>query len=276
MTAPDPTALLALATELARAAGALTLEMRATARLVPDLKSSVSDLVTAADRAAESLIVDGILARRPDDSILGEEGADTEGTSGVRWVIDPIDGTSNYVYDLPGYTISIAAEWQGTTVAGVVYDPKADELFAASQGAGATMNGVPLRCSERSNLEQCIIATGFGYQPEQRRVQAEVLVSILPLVGNIRRLGSAALDLAYVAAGRTDGYWETGLNAWDAAAGALIAAEAGAIVTDLEQGAPSQDMVIAAPPSIYSTLQTALKTAYAKVSGEVSGEGQAD
>ncbi len=268
MTAPDPTTLLSLATELARSAGALTLEMRATARLVPDLKSSVSDLVTAADRAAESLIVDGILAQRPDDSILGEEGADTEGTSGVRWVIDPIDGTSNYVYDLPGYTISIAAEWEGTTVAGVVFDPKADELFAASQGAGATMNGSPLRCSERSVLEQCIIATGFGYQPEQRRVQAEVLVSVLPLVGNIRRLGSAALDLAYVAAGRTDGYWETGLNAWDAAAGALIAAEAGAIVTDLDHGAPSQDMVIAAPPSIHPTLQSVLKAAYTTVSGQ--------
>ncbi|MEZ5378994.1 MAG: inositol monophosphatase family protein [Acidimicrobiales bacterium] len=262
MTAPDPADLLRLATELARAAGRLTLDMRASARLTPDSKSSVSDLVTAADRAAESLIVDGILANRPDDAVLGEEGADIEGTSGVRWIIDPIDGTSNYVYDLPGYTISIAAEADGVVVAGVVFDPKADELFAASLGGGATMNGNELRCSERTELDQCVIATGFGYGADQRLLQAKVLVHVLPALGNIRRLGSAALDLAYVGAGRTDGYWETGLNAWDAAAGALIAAEAGAVVTDLHGGSPSKAMTLATPPTIHARLQHLLQSAY--------------
>ncbi len=269
---PDPGALLALAVELARSAGSLTLDMRAEARRSPDRKSSVSDLVTAADRAAESLIVDGILAARPDDAVLGEEGADTEGISGVRWIIDPIDGTSNYVYDLPGYTISIAAEWQGSTVAGVVFDPKADELFAAQLGAGATMNGAPITCGKRLELDQCVIATGFGYQPDQRRLQAKVLVHLLPQVGNIRRLGSAALDLAYVGAGRTDGYWESGLNTWDAAAGALIASEAGAIVTDLDGGAPSQAMTVAAPPAIHERLLTELRSAYALVSAIASSD----
>ncbi len=279
MTAPDPTALLALATDLARAAGTLTLDMRASARLTPDRKSSVTDLVTVADRAAEALIVEGIVAARPDDAILGEEGADTEGTSGVRWVIDPIDGTTNYVYDLPGYTISIAVEWEGTAVAGVVFDPKADELFAASRGNGATMNGVRLWCGGRgtedpstedphSLLQTCVLGTGFGYQSAQRLIQAKVLVDLLPIVGNIRRIGSAALDLAYVAAGRTDGYWESGLNEWDAAAGALIAREAGAIVSDLHGGARSQEMTIAAPPAVYSPLIEALQAAYAALDAD--------
>ncbi len=262
---PDPTDLLALAIGLAREAGSLTLAMRAKARLSPDLKSSVNDLVTEADRAAESLIVDRILAARPDDAVLGEEGADTEGTSGVRWIIDPIDGTTNYVYDLPGYTISIAAEWEGTTVAGVVFDPKADELFAATLHGGATMNDAPIACAQRSDLLQCVIATGFGYQAEQRLLQANVLVHLLPQVGNIRRLGSAALDLAYVGAGRTDGYWESGLNSWDVAAGALIASESGAIVTDLEGGPAAKSMTIAAPPAIHPMLQRELQAAYAAV-----------
>lgn len=258
---PDPIELLELATTLAHAAGELTLAMRTEARLDPDTKSSSSDLVTKADRAAETLIVEGILAARPDDAIVGEEGADTPGTSGVRWLIDPIDGTTNYVYDLPGYSVSIAALWLDTTIAGVVHDPKAHEVFSASIGNGATMNGEALSCSIRTDLQRCVVGTGFGYRPDQRRVQAEICVHMLPLLGNIRRLGSAALDLAYVGAGRIDGYWESGLNPWDSAAGALIATEAGARVTDLAGNAASSEMTLAASPALHSQLQRELRLA---------------
>ncbi len=254
-------ALLDLARRLALDAGRLTLDMRREASVDPDRKSSVGDLVTVADRASEALIVSGILSARPDDAILGEEGADRPGTSGFRWIIDPIDGTTNYVYDLPGYTISVAVEFRGTTIVGVVYDPKADECFAARRGNGATLDDRPIACSTQTEFDHCVLGTGFGYQSDQRRRQAEILIDILPKVANLRRLGSAALDLAYVGAGRIDGYWESGLNAWDAAAGALIAGEAGATVTDLAGNDPSPTMTVAAPPTIHTRLVAELRAA---------------
>ncbi|MFT7599560.1 MAG: myo-inositol-1(or 4)-monophosphatase [Acidimicrobiales bacterium] len=252
--------LLALASACARDAGELVETMRV--ELVADgitehmeTKSSSADVVTAADRAAERTIIDGILAARPDDSILGEEGGDRAGSTGIRWLIDPIDGTTNYLYDIPAYSVSIAAENNGVLVAGAVYEPRGNTLYAAAAGAGATRNGQPIRCTGKSELETSLIATGFGYVADRRRGQAEVLLELLPLVRDIRRFGSAALDLCFVASGLVDGYYERGLNPWDLAAGALIASEAGAIVGDLRGGDPSPTFVLASAPNLFPALR---------------------
>ncbi len=260
-TPPDLDELLAIARRLALEAGALTLDMRATARLQPDHKSSVSDLVTAADRASEAFILDHLREHRPGDGMLGEEGTDEPGTTGVRWVIDPIDGTSNYVHDLPGYSVSIAAEFQGQAVVGVVYDPKANECFSAVRGRGAELDGIALACSTTAALDEAIVGLGFSYHADRRRSQAQVLVHLAPLVGNFRRLGSAALDLAYVAAGRLDGYYEGGLAPWDTAAGTLIATEAGAIVTTLEGTRSPVPVIVAASATLHARLASELSRA---------------
>lgn len=261
-----PRDLRLLAERVAREAGALTLALRASARQTPDTKHDVGDLVTLADRAAEQLIVASISQFRPDDGIIGEEGTNRPSRSGISWVIDPIDGTTNYVKDMPGYSISIAARDGDTALAGVVYDPNADECFAAHRGGGARLNGQPIRCSELQDLNAAVIGTGFGYAPTRRREQAQLLVHLAPRIANIRRLGSAALDLAYVACGRTDGFYESGLNDWDLAAGALIAQEAGALVTDLDGNAASTALALAANPTIHAALGAELRTAYAGLS----------
>lgn len=250
--------LTELATAVALEAGARVLALAGTARRRPASKSTSTDLVTEADRAAEELISRGLLAARPDDGILGEEGVQHQGTSAVVWHIDPIDGTTNYVYAIPAFSVSIAAEIDGRTVAGVVLNPSTSELYAATSGEGATCNGEPLQTRPPTALATALVATGFGYRPELRRRQAELLVELLPEIRDIRRFGSAALDLCAVAAGQVDAYYEQGLNRWDLAAGALIASEAGAVVANLRDGPPDASFVLAAVPELFGPLRARL------------------
>ena len=199
-----------------------------------DSKSSSTDMVSDADREAEQAIVEILRAERPDDGLLGEEGASEEAASGDRrWVIDPLDGTTNYLYGYPAWAVSVALEDGDGGLVGVVFDPARGELFAASRGDGAVMNGAPIRVRSGASLDRALIATGFGYDAERRARQAEVLRQVLPVVRDVRRAGAAAIDLAWVAAGRIDGYWERGLQPWDWAAGRLIVSEAGGEVRDL-------------------------------------------
>jgi myo-inositol-1(or 4)-monophosphatase len=258
MPLPDPLAdTLALATDLARDAGALALRMRAGVEVV-DAKSSPTDVVTAADRAVERLLVDALRTARPDDGLLGEEGGAAEGTSGTRWVIDPIDGTVNYLYGIPQWAVSIGVEDADGPLVGVVFDPGKGELWQAVRGRGATLDGAPLRCSSATDLSQALVGTGFGYDARRRAAQARALPDLLPRVRDIRRLGSGALDLCSVAAGRLDGYYEQGLSPWDLCAGGLIARESGALVTGLQGRPAGYDLVLAAGPGLHSTLHDLL------------------
>jgi myo-inositol-1(or 4)-monophosphatase len=254
--APDPAELLALAVDTALEAADLVARGRATAAEHVAVKSSPVDVVTAVDRASEDLVVSRLLAARPDDGVLGEEGAARTGTSRVRWVVDPIDGTVNFLYGLPAYAVSIGAEVDGVVRAGVVLNVATGELFTALAGGGArltvagTAEPVPLAVSAPPSLDQTLVATGFGYRAEMRRAQGAAVAELLPRVRDIRRYGSSALDLCSLAAGRVDAYYELGLNPWDHAAGALIAAEAGALLSGLPGRAFADPMAIAAAPSV--------------------------
>ena len=254
-TSTEPGVLLQLAVVTAKEAGALVAEGRASAAEQVDVKSSPVDVVTAVDTACEALVVGRLLGARPDDGILGEEGAARTGTSGVRWLVDPIDGTTNFLYGYPAYAVSIAAEVDGVVVAGVVLNVATGELFTALAGGGALLESpgaapVALTGGRPPSLDRSLVATGFGYRAEQRRAQGAVVAGLLPLVRDIRRGGSAALDLCTAAAGRVDAYYELGLKPWDHAAGALVATEAGLVVTGLG-GRPFADpMAVAVAPSI--------------------------
>lgn len=254
----EPTDLLDLARTLAERAGGLQLERLGQSRTDVATKSSSTDMVTEVDRECERLIVEGIRAARPGDAIVGEEGADVGGTSGYRWLIDPIDGTTNYLYGHPGFAVSIACELEGEAVAGVVNDPMHGELFAATSGGGASRNGEPIRCSQKTELSKALVATGFGYDPERRRAQGAVIARIIGDIRDIRRMGAAAVDLCSVACGRVDAYYERGLNAWDLAAGALIASEAGVTLGSIDGGPLRPASVIAAGPALFEPLRAAL------------------
>lgn len=254
-TGPDDSAaLLELATRVARAAGALALAGRRGSVLERHTKSSTTDLVTQHDRAAETLIVEALRAQRPTDAILGEEGATVDGTSGYAWFLDPIDGTTNFVYDLPSWSTSVAVAYHGATVAGAVYVPVSDELFAARIGGGATLDGRPIRCSGETDLSLALVATGFSYVPVRRAVQAAAIARLIGEIRDIRRSGSAAVDLCWAAAGRVDAYFEEHLNSWDAAAGELIAREAGCITSDFAGGPADPSNIVVAGPGIHSAL----------------------
>jgi myo-inositol-1(or 4)-monophosphatase len=254
--APRPAELLALAVDVAREAAELVARGRASAGDDVAVKSSPVDVVTAVDTATERLVVDRLLSARPEDGVLGEEGADRAGTSGIRWVIDPIDGTVNFLYGLPAYAVSIAAEVDGEVRAGVVLNAATGELFTAVSGGGAHLvtpdrpEPVRLSGSRPVSLEQSLVATGFGYRVEQRRVQGAVVAALLPRVRDIRRHGSAALELCAAAAGRVDAYYELDLKPWDHAAGALIAAEAGLVVTGLAGQPFAEPMAIAVAATV--------------------------
>lgn len=215
------------------AAGVLS---RGTAgELDVDTKSSATDMVSNVDLASEAAVAEVLATRRPDDAVLGEEGTTSGGTTGVRWVVDPLDGTTNYLFGLPQFAVSVAAELDGETVVGVVIDPSRDETWAAARGWGARLNGKPIRVAAgRSTLATALLATGFGYQAERRAWQSQVLTRILPAVRDVRRFGAAALDLCWVGGGRFDAYYEWGLNPWDLAAGELICREAGGRAEPLE------------------------------------------
>lgn len=255
--------LLELAEATALAAADHLLAGPARDRLEVTSKTSSTDLVTEVDRSCEHLIVDRITRHRPRDGIVGEEGTSVTGQSGVDWIIDPLDGTTNYVYGHPGFSVSIAATVDGQPAIGVVADPVLGHLFAARLGGGATRNGHPIRCSELTRLDLALVATGFAYDRGLRRHQAETLVGVLPQIRDIRRMGGAAVDLCSVGNGRVDAYFERGLQPWDLAAGTVIASEAGARVGDLDGGPPSARYCIAAPPALYEPLVTLLATAEA-------------
>jgi myo-inositol-1(or 4)-monophosphatase len=272
MTTSDPQDLAELAEQVGRRAARLLLDGLDRERTSVSTKSTGTDMVTEIDRASEQLIVDALLEARPDDGILGEEGASRPGTSGIRWVIDPLDGTTNYLYRHPGFSVSIAAEridpstvddgvQRGELLAGVVVDPLLDDVFRAAAGHGSSRNGRPISCSTVTDLGQALLATGFAYDPARRARQAEVVAGLIAHVRDIRRVGSAALDLCSVACGRVDVYAELGLAPWDMAAGTLIAREAGAIVQNLHGGAPSGLSVVAAPAALLAPLVEALLAA---------------
>lgn len=233
---PTP-ALLDLAVRTARAAGAELLRRYGRVEGL-DTKSSLTDPVSDADRAAEDLIVRELTAARPDDGLIGEEGADRPSTSGLTWVIDPLDGTVNYLYELDNFAVSIACEDADGGLVGVVFDPTRDLMFSAVRGGGATLTTADghrrsLQVSRPDSLSATLLSTGFGYSASRRALQGSIVATLLPRVRDIRRIGSAALDLCAVAAGRIDAFYEEGVQHWDVAAGGLIAREAGAVMTPM-------------------------------------------
>ena len=262
----DPVELRDLALRVARTVAPEILR-RSGRVAVASTKSTTTDLVTEVDRWSEARIVEGLLDARPDDSVVGEEGTGVTGASGVRWVVDPIDGTTDFVYRHPGFSVSIAAEVEGRPVAGVVVDPLGGDEFCASAGHGTTRNGDPVSVSAEDDPARDLVATGFSYDPDERRRQAAVLVEVLPRIRDVRRMGGAATDLASVSCGRVDAYFERGLNHWDRAAGTLLVAEAGGRVTDLDghelvgpllESAP---VTVAAPTALHGPLLDLLRRA---------------
>ncbi|GII83551.1 inositol monophosphatase [Sphaerisporangium siamense] len=257
------TGLLDLAAGIAREAGEMLLAKRPARPEAVSTKSSATDVVTALDRASEDLIRARIRAARPGDAVLGEERGESAGEGRVRWVVDPIDGTVNFMYGLPDWCVSIAVEVDGEIVAGVVNVVPRGELYAAEKGGGAELlrEGLPaerLRCNTGVPLARALIATGFGYLPGRRAVQGEVLAHVLPRVRDIRRGGSCAADLCAVASGRVDGYYERGPEYWDYAAGGLIAAEAGARIGGLDGRPSNPGLTLCAAPGLFEELHDLL------------------
>jgi myo-inositol-1(or 4)-monophosphatase len=246
------------AVEIARAAGAILRDRFGQAHEVR-FKGAI-DMVTEADQAAEDLIASRLRDAFPEHDLLGEEGSRGVPGSPFRWVIDPLDGTTNFAHHLPTFAVSLALEEDGEPSVGVVYDPMRDELFLARRGGGATLNGDPIHVSDTEALARSLLATGFSYDWERRARQADVWRDFLTRVQAIRQTGSSALNLAYIAAGRLDGYWETGIWPWDVAAGALLVTEAGGSVTDMIGGAYRSDdrQIVASNGSLHRQLLTVI------------------
>ncbi|MCF6475331.1 inositol monophosphatase [Nonomuraea sp. MG754425] len=255
MTGAD---FLRLAEEIAREAGDMLLAKRPTMSGEIETKSSPTDVVTALDKASEELIRERVLAARPGDRILGEEGGEEGGDSGVRWIVDPIDGTVNFLYGLPDWAVSIAVEVNGEVVAGVVNVPQRGEVYTAVRGEGAWLGSGRLRCNTGVPLAQALVATGFGYFQARRAVQGEVVAQVLPRVRDIRRGGSCAVDLCSLAAGRVDAYYERGVNQWDFAAAGLVATESGARLEGLGGRPVSPDFALCAAQGLFEELHALL------------------
>lgn len=258
----DPRELQRLARQIAIEAGDLAARRRAEGVSIAASKSSLADIVTEADREVEALIRDRIAAARPGDAFLGEESGAAGGESGITWVVDPIDGTVNYAFGMPTYAVSIAAvegdapaTWR--PLAGAVYAPALGELFEAAAGHGAWLRDTRLEVTQEVEAG-ALISTGFGYDPASHADQLEVLQRVMPLARDLRRLGAASLDLAYVAAGRMDAYYERGLKPWDYAAGALIVTEAGGRVGWHEPDERGRPMLVAGGPAIFDRLHAAV------------------
>lgn len=259
----DVPALVSLAEQLARSAGALIREGRPQEVAVAATKTTPVDVVTAMDLASEALLREQIARARPQDGILGEEQGLRPGTSGLTWVLDPIDGTVNYLYGIPAYAVSVAvvhgpvdrvdpSGW--TLLAGCVHAVADGRTWTAGRGQGAYLDGVRLRVGEAKPLSQTLVGTGFGYAASRRRNQARVLLELLPQVRDIRRIGSAAMDLSALASGELDAYYERGLKPWDMAAGGLVAMEAGARVVGLRGGPAGEAMTVAGPSATVDRL----------------------
>jgi myo-inositol-1(or 4)-monophosphatase len=262
MTAHNPQQILAFELlELAKRVGqqAAAMLMERPAELQVETKSTAIDVVTQMDIKVEAFIVEKLLAARPDDGVIGEEGAARESTSGITWVIDPLDGTVNYLYDLPGWNVSIAAKDAEGQLIGVVTAPSINSTWWAVRGEGAFFNGRPIRCNDPIEMDRALLATGFQYDTAHRDQQIEHVSKALPIIRDIRRNGAAAVDLCHVAMGRVDGYYEHGLKEWDWAAAGLIATEAGARF-GLYGQAPYM-MTLAAGPRLFGELETFLKLA---------------
>lgn len=280
---PDPAsvpeaereALEELAVALALEAGVLVRDARPDRVGVHHTKSTDLDVVTEMDTRSEALLRERLAAVRPNDGVLGEEDGLRAGTSGLVWVLDPIDGTVNYLYDLPAYAVSVAVVVGDPTtpgawapVAGAVINPRTDEVFHARAGGGAHLltaeDSVPLQVTGGIDLDLggALVATGFSYDREVRAEQAAVVADLLPRVRDIRRMGAAALDLCHVAAGRVDGYYERCVKPWDIAAGMLVVTEAGGVVSGRTQDSPpSADLTVAAGPALHPVLLAALDRA---------------
>ncbi|RNI18372.1 inositol monophosphatase family protein [Flexivirga caeni] len=265
MTIAELEQLEQLACEVARAAGELIVGERPERLGVAATKSTATDVVTVMDRRSEELLRTRLEEARPADGVLGEEGSATSSRSGITWVVDPIDGTVNYLYELPGYAVSVAActgdvhtpgQWEA--IAGAVLNPSTGELFHARTGGGAFLEyagrTTRLHVTKQADLAFSLIGTGFGYDPGKRRRQAAIVLDLIPQIRDIRRAGSAAVDLCSVAAGRLDGYYESGLNPWDLAAGWVIVTEASGVVRGVAGGPPSSDLVVAGCPEQVAAL----------------------
>jgi myo-inositol-1(or 4)-monophosphatase len=256
----DTAALVILATRAARAGARVH---RAGLGRTHEIttKATATDMVTEVDREAERVIVDLILAERPDDAVLAEESTVRAGTSGVRWIVDPLDGTTNYIYRYPAFGASIGIEVDGILAAGVVHDTARDRVYTGIVGAGASCNGQPIRVRDHDDLATALVATGFQPQPERRAWQAEVLARVLPRVRDVRRGGSAAIDLCGVACGHLDAFYEAGLAEWDTAAGHAIVRAAGGVVQVIERPVPPAPLVVASGPKLAEALLRLLREA---------------
>ncbi|MCC9052952.1 inositol monophosphatase [Microbacterium sp. F2E] len=259
----DASDLLLLAEQIAREAGELARRRRDEGVRIAATKSALADIVTEADREVETLIRARLAAARPGDGFLGEESGAERGSTEITWVVDPIDGTVNYAYGIPHYAVSIAAVagdpdpelWSAQ--AGVVFAPVTGDLFRAARGSGAWLGADRLAVSRPTDAG-ALLATGFGYDPATHAGDLERVRTVMPLARDLRRAGAASLDLAYVAAGRLDGYFERGLAPWDHAAGALLVEEAGGVVGGAPGGRPGRQMTIAAGPDLYAALDAAI------------------
>jgi myo-inositol-1(or 4)-monophosphatase len=250
--------LLNLAESIARKAGALL--MNRPSKFDLDEKSGVFDFATQMDHESEKLIVAEILAARPDDGLIGEEGANRPSISGITWVIDPIDGTVNYLYDIPGWCISIGAKDQDGALVGVVFSPATNSLWKASRSNGAYLNDVKISCNDPVALNRALVGSGFAYDIEKRKIQASLIERLLPEIRDLRRLGACAVDICHVASGSLDAYFEAGVNEWDYAAAGLIATEAGAVIS-IDEGIwnGEKNMVIVAGPALHPALSAQIR-----------------
>jgi myo-inositol-1(or 4)-monophosphatase len=255
-SAASPTALRVIAAECARAAGELLLErFVAGGERAVRSKSSPTDVVSEADYAAERAIRELLAARRPGDAILGEEGGETQAGEGLRWIVDPLDGTVNFLFGVPQWCVSVAVHDDDGGVAGVVFDPLRDEIFCGERGGVATLNGTPIAGSESAELASSLVGTGFAYESAVRTTQAAVVARVLPVVRDVRRMGSAALDLAWTAAGRYDAFYERGVQAWDIAAGSILCECSGLVVRPLPAEGAAPGGVVVAPAALIDELQ---------------------
>jgi myo-inositol-1(or 4)-monophosphatase len=257
----SPTALRVIAAEAARAAGELLRDrFVAGGELAVGSKSSPTDVVSEADYAAERAIRDLLAARRPGDAILGEEGGETQAGEGLRWIVDPLDGTVNFLFGIPQWCVSVAVHDDDGGLAGAVYDPLRDEIFCGERDGAATLNGTPIRGSESVDLASSLVATGFGYESSVRSLQAAVVARVLPQVRDVRRMGSAALDLAWMACGRYDAFYERGVQAWDIAAGTVLCERAGLVVRTLPAAGDAPQGLVVAPPGLIDALEALVST----------------
>ena len=256
--------LLSIARGVAIRAGELAKRRRSEGVEVAASKSSPVDIVTEADRETEALIRTALAEARPDDGFFGEESGAEKGSSGLTWIVDPIDGTVNFLYGIPHYAVSIAVvegepdplTW--TALAGAVVNPASGEVFTATKGGGAFLGDLPIRVADPVELSQALVATGFAYDAVMRGRQGRLAAELLPRVRDIRRLGTASLDLSFVACGRVNAYFERTLSPWDHAAGALIAREAGAVVKGEGDAAPSREFILAGHPDVAAKLESTL------------------